>query len=219
MIPNDALAKAHRIATAFLRCDPGCGRNLIAIAGPPAAGKSTVAQCVCEALEKRGYLVGLVPMDGYHMDNDTLRSRGLLSRKGAPETFELTAFRDVVHRLKTEPVVNIALFDRGLDATVPDAMTVSAQQKIVVVEGNYLLFDAWGWRDLKASWDFSVFIEEDLPILEDRLIARWLDHGLAPQAAIARAHSNDIPNAKRVLSQRLAASLCLSPERAGSPTD
>ena len=63
-------------------------RTLIAIGGPPASGKSTLAETLQERLNEQSMPCGLVPMDGFHLDNEILNARGLLSRKGAPETFD-----------------------------------------------------------------------------------------------------------------------------------
>ncbi|NCV30733.1 MAG: nucleoside/nucleotide kinase family protein, partial [Rhodobacteraceae bacterium] len=67
-------------------------RCLIAIAGPPAVGKSTLAECLCEKLNRANKQAAIVPMDGFHMDNDTLIANALLHRKGAPMTFDVSAF-------------------------------------------------------------------------------------------------------------------------------
>jgi pantothenate kinase len=46
-----------------------------------------------------------------------------------------------------------------------------------------------------------VFISPPLEVLEQRLVRRWLAHGLDEGAAKKRAATNDIPNAKRILEQ------------------
>ena len=68
----------NRIFNAFsahLQSDKRC---LIAIAGPPAVGKSTLAECLCDKLNRAKKQAAIVPMDGFHMDNDTLIAKGLL---------------------------------------------------------------------------------------------------------------------------------------------
>ena len=64
-------------------------RFIVAIAGPPGAGKSTLADALHEELTRRGEKSAVLPMDGFHMDNGILEERGLLKRKGAPETFDV----------------------------------------------------------------------------------------------------------------------------------
>ena len=57
------------------------------------------------------------------------------------------------------------------------------------------------WRDLQTYWSLRVFISPPLKVLEQRLIQRWIAHGLDVAAAKERAASNDIPNAERILEQ------------------
>ncbi|WP_193140675.1 MULTISPECIES: nucleoside triphosphate hydrolase [unclassified Meridianimarinicoccus] len=179
-------------------------RLLVAIAGPPASGKSTVSEALVDHLGPEAILV---PMDGFHLDNRVLERRGLLPRKGAPETFDAAGFCHAIGRLKTEPSVILPSFDRSRDLSVAGAIEVEPQHRIAVVEGNYLLFDADPWRALTDLWDFSVWTAPDEAVLRTRLITRWRDHGLAPDAAEARAEANDLPNARRTLASRLPADL------------
>ena len=182
----------------------GEGRRLIAIAGPPAAGKSTVAEEVARLL---GETATLVPMDGFHFSNDILDARGLRARKGAPETFDLTGFKSLLSRLRVESEVAVPTFDRALDVSIGSSVLVEPQHDLIVVEGNYLLLDEPGWRDLAGFWDLSVFLSVPFETLETRLIQRWLDHGMEEDAARHRAMSNDIPNALRVVENVQAADL------------
>ncbi|MFP3656857.1 nucleoside/nucleotide kinase family protein, partial [Burkholderia sp. SIMBA_052] len=74
-------------------------------------------------------------------------------------------------------------------------------------EGNYLLFDEPGWRDLTDLWDVSIRLDVPLADLEARLVQRWLTHGLDQAAAEAPARGNDLANAQRIASARLPADL------------
>jgi pantothenate kinase len=185
-------------------------RTVIAVAGPPASGKSTLARDLAEILTASGIPAKVVPMDGFHLDNATLRQRGLLARKGAPETFDAEGFIALVNRIKTGGAVSIPLFDRHRDVSVADADTVPANCKVVIVEGNYLLFDEPPWNRLADLWDLSISLEVPADQLRERLVQRWIDHGMTPEASLARAEANDLPNAERVRSASLLADLVLS---------
>lgn len=180
-------------------------RVLVAVAGPPGAGKSTLAEGLAARID--GAVV--VPMDGFHLDNAILDARGLRARKGAPETFDVAGFAALLARLKTEAEVIIPRFDRGLDLAVAGAAIVGPADRILIVEGNYLLLDEAPWRDLAAFWDLTVQIAVPMPELEARLVARWRGFGLSDAAAKARALGNDIPNAQRVLGQSVPADICV----------
>ncbi len=178
------------------------GRLIVAIAGPPGAGKSTISEYLRDAINKGG--VGpavIVPMDGFHLDNAILDERGLRSRKGSPPTFDCAGFAALLGRLKnaSEDVV-IPAFDRTLDLARAGAAIVRADHKILLVEGNYLLLDQEPWTELASFFDMTIFLEVPFSELERRLIQRWLDHGHTEDAARQRALSNDIPNAELVVS-------------------
>ena len=170
-------------------------RRVVALAGPPASGKSTLA----ETLERNDSTMQVVPMDGFHLDNALLIERGLLSRKGAPETFDVAGFIHLIRRLKTEDDVVFPRFDRSLDMSIAGAGIIRPETTTILVEGNYLMLDQPVWRDLRQIWDLSVGIDVSLQVLEQRLLQRWIDHGYTPQDAQAKAEGNDLPNAKLVL--------------------
>ena len=193
--------------SAHIQSDKRC---LIAIAGPPAVGKSTLAECLCEKLNHAKKQAAIVPMDGFHMDNDTLIANALLHRKGAPTTFDVLAFKSTLESLLSDDEVSVPLFDRAKDCTIPNAAKIMGGDQYVIVEGNYLLLDQEGWCDLSQFWGYSVFVEAGFDELEHRLINRWLEHGLDHAAAKKRAHENDIVNAATVLNHRMPSALTLS---------
>ena len=197
---------ANDIADHVARITP---RRLIALAGPPAVGKSTIAETLVTTLLARGDSAALVPMDGFHLDNATLDKRGLRARKGAPETFDLDAFAALIDALRGGNSVHVPGFDRAADAVVPDMHLIDEAVETLVIEGNYLLLDEPGWRALARHWDLSVYLSAPMATLTSRLTQRWLDDGLSTADATARAEANDVRNARRVAGARLPADLVL----------
>lgn len=179
-------------------------RSLIAIAGPPGSGKSTLAETLSRDLAALGRPAQIVPMDGFHYDNAILTAMGLLERKGAPETFDLRGFTRTVAALGEDDNVSYPVFDRHRDIAIAGAGYVGPCDDLVIVEGNYLLFDSPGWRDLARHWTLSVWLNVPAKTLEERLVLRWLNEGLDPKSARARVHRNDLPNAEQVQKARLA---------------
>lgn len=173
-------------------------RKIVAIAGPPASGKSTVSRELALLINSSGREAQVVPMDGFHLDNDALTAMKRLHRKGAPDTFDVLGFRKLMAQLATEPKVAYPVFDRALDVSIPKGGTVRPSCDTVLVEGNYLLLDAPDWRDLREMWDYSVWLNVPESELRRRLVRRWLDHGLSEEQAIARAEENDLANARAV---------------------
>ena len=177
------------------------GRRIIAIVGPPASGKSTLAAALQEQIAGSCVL----PMDGFHLPNTTLEQRGLLARKGAPETFDVSGLKHLLQRVRKEQTIPFPTFDRAQDRSIPSGGRITPSHHTILVEGNYLLLDAPPWDGLHGFWDYSVLLQVDVPELERRLLARWLAHGHTTAQALARARQNDLPNAKVVLDQSIAA--------------
>lgn len=184
---------------------PAGRRHLVALAGPPGAGKSTLAE------QAAGHFPGatVLPMDGYHLDNRLLGERGLLDRKGSPPSFDAAGFLSLLRRLSTEPEVIHPLFDRDRDLSIAGAGRVGPEHRLVLVEGNYLLLDQPVWRDLRPLFSLTVMVSAPRDVLADRLRDRWQVLG-RDEAAIARHLDNDLANLDLVLSDSVPADLTLS---------
>ena len=182
------------------------GMAAVAIAGPPGSGKSTIA---ADLRARVGESCCVVPMDGFHLDNDTLAARGLLAVKGAPDTFDLAGFTGLVDDLKSGTVRHFPTFDRDADSVVERGGVVPDGVSVLLFEGNYLLFDEQGWRELAGMWDAALWLDVPEGVLQDRLTQRWLDQGMSSQDALARAQMNDLVNARRVIEQAMPATWIL----------
>ncbi|WP_136636701.1 phosphoribulokinase [Pseudooceanicola onchidii] len=184
----------------------GRARFIVGIAGAPGSGKSTLADQLAALL---GDGAAVLPMDGYHLDNDQLRDMGLFERKGAPETFDAAGYAALLRQVRAGGDVAYPTFDRAADRTVPGGGRVTADTRILLAEGNYLLLNEPPWSGLAEQFDMTVRLDVPRAELERRLIARWLDHGLSEQAARARAQGNDLVNADRVIAGAAPADVVL----------
>jgi len=194
-----------QIYNELLSVDHKNERILVGIAGAPGAGKSTLSQALSTKLNKSEHVAAVIPMDGYHLDDSLLEDLGLLKRKGAPETFDFAGFKHLLLRIKNEDEVVYPVFDREREISIAGAGILKKNIRIVIVEGNYLLFDEEPWSCLSKLWDYSVFLDVELKVLEQRLIDRWLDHGFSRAEAQQKALGNDIQNSKRVIASRIQA--------------
>ena len=178
---------------------------LVAIAGIPGAGKTTIAGEV--AARFPGAVV--IPMDGYHLPRAVLSADGL-ARRGAPDTFDPDALRADLARLRADGHGVFPAFDHAVKDPKPGAVVVPPGAPLVIVEGLYLLLGAWRMTDL---FDFTVFLDCDLEVAQARIAARHLECGLAatPAEAHHRAHTNDRRNALSILEDgcRARADLCV----------
>lgn len=198
-------------------------RTVIAVAGPPGAGKTTFAAGLVTRLDAAadGEIAAVLPMDGFHFDNAVIAPRGLLARKGAPETFDVRGYRAMLADLRNHPEAEIAVpvFDRALDVARAGARVIGPHHRIVVTEGNYLLLAHRPWADLAALFDITVMLETAAAELERRLIQRWLDHGHDTRSAMERARGNDMTNGQLVVEESAAADFILRSDDDPSPQD
>lgn len=185
----------------------GHDRFIVALAGPPGSGKTTLASALVGHL---GPEAAVLPMDGFHLDNDRLYKLGLFHRKGAPETFDVEGFCRMLRDVRTRPAVLFPTFDRAADKTVPDAGQINADTRIVIAEGNYLLLSTPPWSGLGSLFDLTIRLDVGRVLLEERLVARWLAHGLPPAEAKARTLNNDLRNADYVMEHPSAPDLVWS---------
>ncbi|KJS20401.1 MAG: nucleoside triphosphate hydrolase [Hoeflea sp. BRH_c9] len=184
-------------------------RFIMALAGPPGAGKSTLSEALVAEFDRRGQGAAIVPMDGFHLDNAVLEARGMLARKGAPFTFDADGYAALLKRLREEQDRDIAVpvFDRSLDLARAGGSIITADHRFLIAEGNYLLLPEAPWAQMAELFDLTVMLAAPLEELRERLVGRWLAQGLSPQDALARAMSNDIPNAELVVKSSVTADL------------
>jgi pantothenate kinase len=182
------------------------GRALIGVAGPPGAGKSTLAERLVTAV---GPAAALVPMDGFHLADAALDRLGLRARKGAPETFDGWGYLALLRRLavETDHPVWAPDFERTLEQPVAGSIPVDPEVRLVVTEGNYLLLERPPWPQVRAALGEVWYVEADASVRLERLLARHVAFGKSPAEARAWVAAVDEPNARLVERSRDAADL------------
>jgi pantothenate kinase len=194
--------------------DESAGRFVLGVTGPPGAGKSTVAALIERRANERlaAGSAAVAPMDGFHLSNEELDALGLRHVKGAPETFDVDGFVHLLKRVRAEAHATIGWpdFDRAREETVPDAIAISPDTRLVVVEGNYLLLDRRGWRDVRPLLDEAWYVDAARSVLRERLLSRALAGGRTEADAVAHVDGSDLLNAKLVARTKAAADRLLS---------
>ena len=183
----------------------GAARRFVFLAAPPGTGKSTLAAVVEHRAAQPDVDIDLdtVGIDGFHHPNAYLRTHRratdgvlLADVKGAPETFDVARLRRFL-ALSAVRAVRWPAYDRVLHDVVPDARRVGAP--LVLLEGNWLLLDEPGWRDLSEHSVHNVFVDADPALLRERLIERKVRGGLDLAGATRFYERSDRPNVERVL--------------------
>lgn len=182
------IARAERLATTGTR-------RLLAIAGPPGSGKSTLSAALLAQLPV-GH-AALVPQDGFHLADAVLADLGLSARKGAPETFDAAGLLTLLTRLRNniEPIVYAAQFHRELEMAVAGSIPVGRETPLVIVEGNYLLLDSEPWRTGRTLFDETWYLDVADDTRQSRLIRRHQEFGKSPEDAARWTLGNDERNA------------------------
>lgn len=169
------------------------GIRLLGLTGAPGVGKSTYAAALAAE-----HGLAVVPMDGFHYADVELTRRGLLDRKGAPDTFDAEGYAVLLRRVRgCEPAVVAPAFDRDLEQPLAGAIAVPATGT-AVTEGNYLLLDEPRWRAVRAEIDEVWHLHVDDDLRRERLVARHVRHGKSPEEARAWVARVDEPNARLV---------------------
>ena len=193
-------------------------RILVMLAAPPGAGKSTLVSFLEKLSRERPGLcpVQAVGMDGFHRRQEYLlthstvrdgREIRMVEIKGAPVTFDLEKLASAIRRVRSGETCGWPVYDRLLHNPVEDAVTVDGD--IVLLEGNYLLLDEEGWRDLSAYADYTVSVSAGETLLRKRLIERKILTGVAEDAAVRFVDFSDMPNVRLYLEKSRPADLRL----------
>ena len=156
--------RLHRATSDFLGQRAPSTPFVIGVAGSVAVGKSTIARLLRELLGRWEHTprVELITTDGFLLPNAELARRGLMDRKGFPESYDGRALLRFVSNVKSGMEEVRAPFYSHLSYDiVPDAQIVVHQPDILIVEGLNVLQPPTAGHRLAVSdlFDFSVYVD------------------------------------------------------------
>ncbi len=177
-------------------------RYFLGITGCPAAGKSMLARKLTDEINLRtgGDLAVVVPMDGFHLPNSMLEKRGLTKVKGAPETFDADSFVELINRLHEFPDQRIMCpaYDRKIHDPVENSITIQPGNRLIIVEGNYLLLNRSPWNIIRTKMNEIWYVDTPLKIVKERLLSRHIAGKANIDEAERKVASVDLPNAELI---------------------
>lgn len=181
---------------------PSTGRAILGLAGPPGAGKSTLAVRLVEGVNAvhGARTAAYVPLDGFHLSNAQLERLGHSRRKGAIFTFDVWGYVALLRRLVdgvSHPIY-VPDYDRELHEPVAARHVVEHDTGLVITEGNYLAVAVPGWREIVEITSQLWYVNAEAELRERRLLRRHREGGRSMAHARWRVDGNDMINAELV---------------------
>ena len=177
-----AVQELSRTTNTFLGTPPDDVPYLIGLAGSVAVGKSTSARVLQTLLSRwpNSPRVDLITTDGFLYPNAVLKERGLMSRKGFPESYDQRALLECVSRLKSgEQNIEIPVYSHLTYDVLPDRRRLIEAPDVIIIEGlNVLQTGAAtpaGPRVFVSDYfDFAIYIDADPAVVRTWYIERFL---------------------------------------------
>jgi pantothenate kinase len=183
-------------------------RAVIALAGPPGSGKSTIAEEVVRRLNEASgdkQIAAVVPMDGFHLTRAVLGNMPnrdeAIAKRGAAWTFDAQGVVELVTTLhdSREDLSRVHVvpgFDHTLKDPTQSAIKITPNIRIVVLEGSWLLLDEHPWSTVSKLVDDTWFVDVDPKLALTRVAKRHLASGIEKDwaGALSRAQRNDLAN-------------------------
>ena len=173
-----ATGDLHRVADSFLGVPAGATPYVVGVGGSVAVGKSTTAR-VLQALLRRWPdhpRVDLVTTDGFLRPNAELERRGLLGRKGFPESYDLRRLVAFVADVKAgDARVQAPVYSHTAYDVLPDRVQVVDRPHVLLLEGlNVLQPGGSGGPVLSDYFDFTVYVDADVADIRHWYVERFL---------------------------------------------
>ncbi|MGZ0711670.1 type I pantothenate kinase (plasmid) [Coraliomargarita sp. W4R53] len=165
--------------SAFLSEPDSTTPFVVGVAGSVAVGKSTIARLLRELMSRWPGTprVELVTTDGFLYPNAELERRGIMDRKGFPESYDRRALVEFLTRVKSgEPEVHAPFYSHMRYDIVPEARVTLRRPDVVIVEGLNVLQPPPSPNEVAVSdlFDFSIYVDADTEQVRGWFVNRFL---------------------------------------------
>jgi type I pantothenate kinase len=141
---------------------------IVGIGGSVAVGKSTVAAALQQLLADR-WSVEIMPTDGFLLSNEVLAQRGLIMRKGFPESYDGQRLTAVLAAIKDgQPDIDVPVYDHRIYDVVTDRLQTLGRPDVVIVEGVNALAEPSA-----AFLDLAIYVDADETDIRAWFVARF----------------------------------------------
>lgn len=172
-----ALRQLRRVTHTFLGRQDRIPPFIVGLAGSVAVGKSTAGRVLQTILSRwpEHPRVDLVTTDGFLLPNAELQARGLLQRKGFPESYDLHRLHGFVADIRAgveeavAPVYSHLIYD-----IVPGSQQAIRRPDILILEGLNVLQRRRGRTHVSDYFDFSLYIDAEEATIREWFLARFL---------------------------------------------
>lgn len=201
---------------------PADRRAVVALAGVPGSGKTTLAALLAylSVRIERPLPVAAVSMDGWHWPNEQLDAMpatmpdgepvSMRQRKGSVGSFDVEAIARAIDALRdAHRPACLPAYDRQLHEPVAGRAIVAPGVRVVLLEGNYLLLKEGPWQAVAERLDAGLFLDLDPVWCREAVVQRHIAGGASRAEAIRKYEINDGPNTQTVLASRDAADAIL----------
>ena len=152
---------------------------VVAVAGSVAVGKSTIARLLRELMSRWPGTprVELVTTDGFLYPNAELERRGIMDRKGFPESYDRRALVRFLMDVKSgAPEARAPFYSHVRYDIMPDAQVTVRRPDVVIVEGLNVLSPPPSPNDVAVSelFDFSIYVDADVDDIASWFVSRFL---------------------------------------------